>query len=166
MDNNISFEEKKEFILKYLLDNFSTDKKNFLKDKNMSEEFLARQLNLYSMTKTDYFLLNIAFQDNVLFLHQPNLINDFQDNKFFVIQALDQSERKEFEKLNSFINYHNKDNYYQQKIIEKNEFISFLIQFTHNNSYDNLFFSFSGINPFHLDKLYYFIHNKLILEKF
>lgn len=32
--------------------------------------------------------------------------------------------------------------------------------------YDNLFFSFSGINPFHFDKLYYFIHNKLILEKF
>ncbi len=91
MDNTISFEEKKEFILKYFYDNFSTDKENFLKDKNMYEEFLARQLNLYSMTKTDYFLLNISFQDNVLFLHQPNLINDFQDNKFFVIQSLAQS---------------------------------------------------------------------------
>lgn len=163
--NIISFEQKKEFILKYLFDNFSTSKEEFLKNHNMLDADFNHQLLQYSVSNSNYFFIKIEFNDNCLSFKQYTTTDIYNNNNiFFVIKGLDEQERNIFKQFKNE-DYLERNHFYDNIIIEKNEFISFILKSLDNNtSFQDLFFS--GIKNQYLDTLYELLHDKSILDNF
>lgn len=155
MDNTISFEEKEEFVLKYFYDNFSTNKEILDKDNDMSEIFY-NYISKYSISDSDYFLIQMYISKNRLFFKQ---FIDISHN-FFVIKGLNAKERQIFNNFGEK-QFLEKNKFYDEIIIEKNHLISLIISAEQNISFEELY-QF-GID---LDILYQLIYNKLILDNF
>ena len=155
MDNTISFEEKEEFVLKYFYDNFSTNKEILDKDNDMSEIFY-NYISKYSISDSDYFLIQMYISKNRLFFKQ---FIDISHN-FFIIKGLNEKERQIF---NNFGEKQllERNKFYDQIIMEKNYFISLILSINKDISFEDLYQT--GID---LDLLYQLIYNKLILDNF
>lgn len=160
----ITFEQKKDFILKYLFDNFSTSKEEFLNNHHMLEKDFNEQFLSYSITNSDYFFIKIEFNNHGLLFKHFNISDDFNDNKFFKIKGLDEEERHIFKQFNDK-EVLEKINFFDKIIMEKNDLISLILQFTNQEiSFQDLFFS-EFDNSF-VETLYEIIYNKSILDNF
>ncbi len=155
MDNTISFEEKEEFILKYFYDNFSTNKEILDKDNDMSEIFY-NYISKYSISDSDYFLIQMYISKNRLFFKQ---FIDISHN-FFVIKGLNAKERQIFNNFGE-TQLLERNKFYDQIIMENNYFISLILSINKDISFEELYQT--GID---LDLLYQLIYNKLILDNF
>lgn len=162
--NTISLDPKKDFILKYLFDNFSTSKEEFLNNNDILEKYFNEQLQSYSITNCDYFFIKIEFNDNGLLFKYCNATDNFNDNKFFLIKGLDENERNIFKQFNDE-DFLEKSNFFDKIIMKKNDLISLILQFTNQEiSFQDLFFS--EFNNSFVEKLYEIIYHKSILDNF
>jgi len=155
--NIITFEQKKDFILKYLFDNFSTSKEEFLNNYNISDENFQDDIFRNSIFESDYSLVFVTIEYNSLFLKQFILRKFIHPStNFFVIKGFNEEERSIL-KQNHYASNLVSDIY--KSITYKNKLIELLLSVT-LNSFDYRDLTVGQFNKNYIDKLYELISTK------
>ncbi len=157
--NIITFEQKKDFILKYLFDNFSISKEQFLNNYTISDENFQGEIFRNSIFDSDYSLVFVKIEYNSLFLKQF-ILRKFIDpsTNFFVIKGFNEEERSIL-KQHHYKNNLNLVNDIYKSITYKNELIELLLSVT-PNSFDYRDLTVGQFNKDYIVKLYELISTK------
>ncbi len=152
-----SVKEKSDFIINYFYHNYSTTKEQFLKQLNITEELLFKQLYSHSLLYCQYILITIDLKEPyIIFLFVFNQ-HKIDSQPFLVINGLSDDEIN-FIKDNQ-MNQQDIESFFFNSIKNKNEFLSLLPEF---NIAD---ISINGLKH-NIDSLYEIIYLKQNLHDF
>lgn len=160
--SNLSIQDKVNYILDYLFDNFSFNKESFLLkfniDADKTEEYFYQ--DKASLIYCDYFFFNLKFYKYEFYFERIDSKLLLENQNFFAIKALSNKQREKIFNFTESQRY----NYLDAIILEQNnDFVSLITLFS-----DNSFTSFvnKGIDFEYIDPLFNLIVSKQNIDNF